>query len=326
MSAATGYPAAMLPLLLLLACADGSVDVTVSGGDGGDGGADGGADGGSADDSGGPPPDPPPCPVDALHEQPAHLQDPEITETSGLVASALDPGVLWLHNDSGDEARLFAVDLDGQTVGTVTLEGAGSGDWEDLALGPGPDGAPWLYVGDIGDNARSDGTVRIWMLPEPAAQDATLPATPLALEYPDGPHDAEAMLVDSQTATLLLLTKETDGISRVYAVDLQAETPALEKVAEVDLNDAATGMLPLVTAADVTPDGRCVLVRTYTHLLGFERPEGQPIHAAFDSPPVLLQTEIELQGETVAAFPGGYWTIAEGQGTAMNRFTLPPPP
>lgn len=322
--AAAGYVGPMLILSLLLACSDGAVDITVT-----DGGA--GADGGGAQDDGGTGDggslEPPPCPVGAEHEQTGTLQDPDISETSGLVVSATDPDLLWLHNDSGDSARLFAVNQQGQTMATVTLAGVEADDWEDLALGPGPDpGAPWLFVGDIGDNGRTDGTARIWMLPEPPFQDGTVSAELLELDYPDGPHDAEALFVDPVQGHLVIVTKEKGGVALVFAADLAADEPALEQVATVDLDGIATGMLTLVTAADLTPDGGCVLLRTYTHLLGYPRPEGQPAWAAFDSTPELLATEVELQGETVAAYPGGYWTVSEGEGAALNHFSLPPPP
>lgn len=33
----------------------------------------------------------------------------DIKEASGIVASRVNPGVLWVHNDSGDKARTFAM-------------------------------------------------------------------------------------------------------------------------------------------------------------------------------------------------------------------------
>lgn len=332
MSGAAGYAAPVLLVLALLGCAGDGGSATWNTGDGGaadGGGVDGGAvDGGAADGGGddGGAPGFSPCPVGASHSVTGHLQDPAITEASGLVASPTVPGMLWLHNDSGDDAVLYAVSQAGQTAARITLDGVTAGDWEDLAVGPGPDpGTPWLFVGDIGDNSRTDPGVTVWMLPEPPLQDAVVTAQALELAWPDGPHDVEAMLVDPTTATLVLVTKETDGVAGVYAADLTSGAPALEAVASVDLNDVVEGGLPLVTAADITPDGACVLLRTYTHLLGFHRPVGAALHEAFAQPPVLLETAIELQGETVATFPGGYWTVSEGEGVALNQFQLPPP-
>ena len=75
-----------------------------------------------------------------------------IAEASGMAPSAIDAEVVWLHNDSGDTARVFGVTLDGDLVATVTLAGVVAWDWEDMAAGPCGD-QRCLYIGDIGDNA-----------------------------------------------------------------------------------------------------------------------------------------------------------------------------
>ncbi len=81
------------------------------------------------------------------------IQTPELDESSGLAASAKNPGTLWINNDSGDSARVFAVAPDGSTQGIYPFEGASAIDWEDIAIGPGPVAkTPYLYAGDIGDN------------------------------------------------------------------------------------------------------------------------------------------------------------------------------
>ncbi|MGH8976889.1 MAG: hypothetical protein ACRDV7_02350, partial [Acidimicrobiia bacterium] len=62
------------------------------------------------------------------------LQDPELKELSGLAFSRTYPDVLWAHNDSGDAARLFAMDRTGAPRATVALDGVDASDWEDLAI------------------------------------------------------------------------------------------------------------------------------------------------------------------------------------------------
>ncbi|NLT76895.1 MAG: hypothetical protein GXX98_10255, partial [Planctomycetes bacterium] len=67
------------------------------------------------------------------------VRTPLIQEASGLVASRKNPGVLWVHNDSGDTARVFAIDTRGNLLGVCSVTGAKARDWEDIAIGPGPD-------------------------------------------------------------------------------------------------------------------------------------------------------------------------------------------
>ena len=85
------------------------------------------------------------------------IDDPGLTELSGLAASRRHPGLFYAHNDSGDVARVYVLDASGSVVGRIALTGAAHVDYEDIAVGPSPDGEPWVHVGDVGDNAARDG-------------------------------------------------------------------------------------------------------------------------------------------------------------------------
>ena len=71
-----------------------------------------------------------------------------VDESSGLVASRINPGILWTHNDSGAGPVIFAISHDGHLKGMYTVEGIGAEDWE--AITTDLDGH--LYVGDFGNN------------------------------------------------------------------------------------------------------------------------------------------------------------------------------
>lgn len=298
----------MVISLLLLACTGGPADT-------------GGADAAGPADTGSPPP---PCPVDAVGSTQGQLRDPDLVETSGIVVSRADPQRLWLHNDSGNAAVIHAISPSGAPLGAVEVTGASADDWEDIAIGPGPKGeGDWLFIGDIGDNSVSDGIARIAMLAEPDPDAGSVVAQELDLPYPDGPHDAEAMLVDPIGGDLYIITKETGAPAQVFATTPFSPVQDLRHVATVDLADAAEGILALVTGADVSPDGRCVFVRTYTHLLGYPRDPAMPLESAFDQQPALLTVLPEPQGESVAADARGYWTVSEGQGAELHRYEVP---
>src|SRR5438045_2565054 len=66
----------------------------------------------------------------------------QIWEASGIVASRQNPGVLWTHNDSGYPGSIFAVDTNGNFLARCAVSNVYSGDFEDIAIGPGP--APGL--------------------------------------------------------------------------------------------------------------------------------------------------------------------------------------
>ena len=76
-----------------------------------------------------------------------------LTEIPGIAISRQNDSVIWAHDDSGDENRVFAMATDGTHLGIFYLTGAAATDWEDMAIGPGPiAGQPYLYVADTGNN------------------------------------------------------------------------------------------------------------------------------------------------------------------------------
>ena len=52
------------------------------------------------------------------------VADGALDEISGIVVSRQNPGVLWVHEDSGNPAVLTALDTSGRTLATLTLDGA----------------------------------------------------------------------------------------------------------------------------------------------------------------------------------------------------------
>src|SRR5688572_15906829 len=87
------------------------------------------------------------CPTYASPTSLGTVQSSLITEASGIAVSRQHEGVLWIHNDSGDSNRIFAMTFRGAPLGTFTLSGASAIDWEDIAIGPVPPQGNYIYVG-----------------------------------------------------------------------------------------------------------------------------------------------------------------------------------
>ena len=95
--------------------------------------------------------------------------DGAVTEASGIVPSPTTPGLLWLHNDSGDDAQLFAVATDGTVRGALRLPDVVAIDFEDIAAAPCPDAsAACLWIADTGDNDRVRASLALYAVREPA--------------------------------------------------------------------------------------------------------------------------------------------------------------
>jgi hypothetical protein len=256
------------------------------------------------------------------------VADADLGEISGAVASRSFPGVWWVHDDSGGPAALSAIGDGGEDLGTYDLPGIEAFDWEDIAAR-----GRQLYVADTGDNGRQRKDPRVFRVTEPDARPDGGGGTfghvdAFHLVYPDGPVDAEALLVDPRTGDLLVLTKEL-GRSHV----LMAGAGELRDGARVAMREVASFDVPsprstalglpgsLVTGADVSPDGRTVLVRTYRAILAFTRPAGKPLAAAFAGPPCEVPQVDEPQGEAVAWSSDGrsYLFLSEGPHVAVHR-------
>ena len=228
-----------------------------------------------------------------------HFADPHITESSAVVVSRAHPGVLWTLNDSGNAPDLFATDTLGRALGRVPVD-ARNVDWEALAPGPCPAGG-CLYIGDMGDNAERRETVAIYRLPEPAPSEEAMRRTrALGLRYPDGAHDAEALIVTPDTAAWIITKGRTGGV-RVYRLDPEAwrqegtATAALVQTLPIPPTD---GVRELVTDAAMSPDGRHVVVRTYATLY-FLTWEGDRLLPDMSRPPCRVWGA-EKQGEGIA--------------------------
>ncbi|HET7516301.1 MAG TPA: hypothetical protein VFN05_01135, partial [Actinomycetes bacterium] len=178
------------------------------------------------------------------------LEDPRILESSGLALSGRHEAVLWTHNDSDDGPRLYAVGPDGRTLATLTLGGAEARDWEGMAAGRDDRGRPALFVGDIGDNNGVWPEIAVYRVTEPATlRDATTPAVRYRLRYADGPHNAEALLVDPRSNRLYVASKDAAGGSLYRA-------PARLRTDQVNVLRRVARVPPVVTDGAFLPDGR----------------------------------------------------------------------
>ncbi len=266
------------------------------------------------------------------------IESDALQELSGIAASRRNRGVLYVHNDSGDTPQIYAINEKAQLLGTCHIRGATERDWEDIAVGPGPDpNRSCMYIGDIGDNAAKRPEIIVYRLPEPKVDAVTPfgqmtigPAEALRLVYPDKPRDAETLLVDPLTRDLYIISKR-ELAPRVYRAAYPQSTTQqtrLEQVATMPL-----GLFP--TGGDVSPDGRRVIVRGMFNAAIWERPAGKassnpesrvgdlvPLWQAFSGPPKAIPVVAEPQGEAICfdSKGAGYFTISEGRHPALYYF------
>lgn len=212
------------------------------------------------------------------------LESEEIKESSGLTASKCQPDIFWTHNDSGDDAFIYAIDSRGGHRGTWKVQGAENKDWEDIASSKDASGKCFLYIGEIGNNARTRSEPAIFRVAEPNASEEssasssrknpleTKAAEKLIFAFPDNPHDAETLLVHPASGDIYVISKGVSEPARVYKINPQFASGTVQKankIAEISVPAVPNGLL---TGGDISPDGRRVVVCDYFAAYELELP------------------------------------------------------
>jgi hypothetical protein len=210
----------------------------------------------------------------AATEEVARFADPEIIESSGLIAR---DGTFITTNDSGDTGRIFVVD---QRTGE-TLEEIGWADDPDDVEALAPATGDTVWVGDIGDNNADRDEVSVALVDLGSTESTTFD-----LRYPGGAADAEALLSHPQTGQLFVATKS------VFGGEFLAAPPALREGKNNKMTVAGR-IAGLITDGAFFPDGRHFILRNYSDAFIYAYPTLDLV-GEFDLP----QQE---QGEGLAA-------------------------
>lgn len=240
----------------------------------------------------------------------AELKNKNLKEISGIASSISNPKHFWVHNDAGNKAEIYLLDEDLNIKLTCELKGIKNRDWEDIAVGPGPDaGKHYVYVGDIGDNDSRYKYKYVYRFEEPVAtsDDTKVEISVLdkiAFTLNGGTKDTETLLLDPRTKNLYVVSKREQP---VYLYELKypydGESNMAQKVMSLPMTKIVGG--------DFSPDGREILLKNYDKVYYWSSPE--PVGEKLKSPPFLVQYEKEPQGEAIAwASDGsGFYTLSE---------------
>lgn len=237
-----------------------------------------------------------------------NVRDWNISEASGMALSGRHDDCIWLHNDSGDQPRLYLVGATGRTRAVLRLEGVEATDWEDMCAFRSGD-ASWLLVGDFGDNGGDRGAerpgCRLWLFPEPdfqlppadaqPLQHALRPPIEVRFSWPGGARDCESVAVDVAGSQILLCTKAKASVAAIHSIPLDLQTKLQVREAGLVCRLA----VPYATAMDISPDGRRLAIVNPLSGVLFEKSAGQAWSEVLVSPPQILTLPPRAQGETV---------------------------
>ena len=240
-----------------------------------------------------------------------------LTEASGLVASRVTPGRLWSHNDSGTP-EIIALDTQGKVTGRVSVSGATLVDWEGIASGA-CDKGTCLYLADIGDNGGKRKDITIYRIAEPAKAAGSVQVDgTFRASYPDGGHDAEALLAAPDGRLYIVTKGETDDVSLYrFPSELRSgETMRLERVGKALSKDQPAAK-ERITDGAISPDGEWVVLRTRAALTFYRASEF--LKGEFkEAGRVDLTSLGEPQGEAIAFGPSDTVYLA-GEGGGKSQ-------
>ena len=262
------------------------------------------------------------------------LQNKQMDEISGIAASTFGNDTWYVHNDSGDTSRIFAITPKGNIKRVIYFKGdpkepLGARDCEDIAVGVGPvKGKSYIYMGDIGDNGAERKYITVYRIEEKKGwKDSIIhaEAVPVHFKYPDGPRDAETLMIDPIENLIYIVSKRTDSVN-VYTSPLNFKAnDTLTLTRRCKLFFSGFRPLKWITAGDISRDGQQVLLKSYEKVYYWKRSNNEPIWQTMIKKPADLPYKFEKQGEAIGfTLDGkGYYTTSEGVFSPIYYYTIP---
>jgi len=276
----------------------------------------------------------------------ARVEADPIGELSGIVKSPGRDNLYWVHNDSGDSARIFAITAEGKNIlptyskfsfygeederGKKQWQGfevldARNEDWEDIAVD-----SNYLYISDMGNNNNKRRDLGIYLVSEidPTASTRTAVIQHLAIIYPDQESfppqqkhfDSESLFTFD--GKLYLITKHrapnsdsAEPGAKLYRLDTML--PDQDNVLTLLESNAD---ITSATGADVSPDGQTLAVISYNDLWLFDRPQSGDLWLSSTSRRYPLNTDVFEQVEAITWVDNATLLIANEQ---RDIFRLP---
>lgn len=233
-----------------------------------------------------------------------------LNEISDMAASTQNGGCYWVHNDSGDEPRIFLINLDGELIATVNIPSITNRDWEELTVYDNH-----IYIGEIGDNLARYPDKKIYRIAEPKIDTTVLGQTvevseveTMTFNFADCQRDSETLMSDPLTGDLIIISKR-DPYNRVYItsfVATEGDTIMVEPVAKVNIAQ--------LTAGDISSDGMRILLKDYFQVYYWERNTAdEPLSEVLEREPITIPYILEPQGESITWDVDGenFYTVSE---------------
>lgn len=238
---------------------------------------------------------------------------PVLAELSGIIASINNPGMFWVHNDSGDDANVYLIDSAARLMKTYRLEGIEAIDIEDIAWVE-LDGRSHIVLGDIGDNRAKRNHISLYVFPEPHFVQGngmdTIKRNDIKIKemnYPGNGRDAEAFFIDPLDKQLYLISKREFN-SVLYTANIFNQSGRT-----ILLKPLIKFPFTFITAADISHNRDAIVMKSLTNIYYWPLSYNEPIVEALkkDFLPVMYEPEPQGEAITFDRFSDGFFTISE---------------
>lgn len=251
-----------------------------------------------------------------------------ISEASGLAMSILNPKRLYHVDDGRLNNHLYSTQVGDSHVFSAVVRGFEPRNLEAVTVGKcGQEIC--VFMGDIGDNKSKRPDLQIAIFTEKAS--ATTEIVPMNIAeifFPDGSHNAEAMLIWRDR--LYLFTKDSKPISRVYSIEVGK---LMRSKKELELRfDGEISLLDWpshspkkakfnITDAAIDSKGEEIFFLTQTDLYRMQAEELLNLRKGF-SPKVKwnsLQSLQKQEGIAVNPVDGSFYVSSETDGESVSE-------
>lgn len=229
-----------------------------------------------------------------------NLQSPEenqLESSSGIVGSQTNGAYVIICEGAGNPNVLHVYNRQAEFVGKIIVEGAENIDWQDIAAGPGPDdGAPYLYIGDIGDRGAVRDFLSIYRLREPDLSALEVPFEINAegvdkIDFTvNAKRDFQTLMVDPESKDLIVMGTMQAMTYRLRFPQSTSGVTAADFKGHHMLRREIKG-------GDISPDRRHIIIKDVGEVFKWEIPDGDdPVRVMFEDVPVKVPYVAEIEG------------------------------
>lgn len=202
-----------------------------------------------------------------------------LSENSGLLVSP--EGRLWLHNDSGDSAKLYEMDTFGVIQQSILVNGVQAVDWEDITQDP----QGRVYVGDFGNNSNNRQNLVVYRLPSlDSLTGNNTTAAAIRFYYPEQTayppantelkYDAEALIYYQDSLYIFTKDRTSPHLGYTWLYRIPADTGYHAAQLIDSFNTQQSNVIFEVTGAALSPNGRQLALLGATRLWLFSNFSG----------------------------------------------------